>query len=50
MIQTVARRADGAVCVETEFKVVPLSPARFVEVAGIQELPKNWHDFLHGHA
>jgi acyl-coenzyme A thioesterase PaaI-like protein len=48
VVQTEARRADGTVCVETEFKVVPLSHARFTELAGIPLLPDNWRAFLSG--
>jgi len=48
VVVTEARRSDGAVCVETEFKVVPLSHARFAEVAGISQLPDNWQAFLTG--
>jgi acyl-CoA thioesterase FadM len=48
VVLTEARRSDGAVCVEAEFKVVPLSHARFTAVAGIQELPANWRAFLGG--
>lgn len=50
VVQTEARQGDGAVCVETEFKVVPLSHARFQEVAGIPEMPANWKAFLDGGA
>jgi len=46
IVLTEARRSDGVVCVETEFKVVPLSRSRVAEVAGITELPANWKDFL----
>ena len=48
LVQTEARRADGVVCVETEFKVVPLTPAKFAELAGIDQLPANWRAFLSG--
>lgn len=48
VVMTEARRSDGAVCVETEFKVVPLSHERFAEVAGLPELPPNWRAFLGG--
>jgi acyl-coenzyme A thioesterase PaaI-like protein len=46
VVQTEARRADGTVCVEADFKVVPLSRERLTEVAGIEQLPANWRDFL----
>lgn len=46
VVRAEARRADGALCVESEFKVVPLSPERFTQVAGIEELPANWRAFL----
>ena len=48
VVRTEARRADGALCVEAEFKVVPLSPERLTEVAGIEQLPANWRAFLSG--
>jgi acyl-CoA thioesterase FadM len=46
VVQTEAVRADGALCVEAEFKVIPLSQERLVEVAEIDELPANWRAFL----
>lgn len=49
VVQTEARRADGALCVEAEFKVVPLSPERLVQVAELEELPANWRAFLDGY-
>jgi acyl-coenzyme A thioesterase PaaI-like protein len=48
VVRTEARRADGAVCVEADFKVVPLSQERLAQVAGIRELPENWRAFLAG--
>lgn len=33
---------SGTLLVEAEFKVVPLSPERFVKIAGIDALPSNW--------
>lgn len=32
----------GTLLVEAHFKVVPLSPERFVDIAGIDGLPPNW--------
>jgi len=49
-VRAEARRADGAVCVEAEFKVVPLSPEKFAGIAGIAQLPENWRAFLSGSA
>jgi acyl-coenzyme A thioesterase PaaI-like protein len=46
LVSTEARRADGVLCVETEFKVVPLSREKFLELAGIEQLPSNWRAFL----
>jgi hypothetical protein len=56
-----ARRADtctcasaqrkcrcGTLCVEGEFKVVPLSAGRLTEIAGIDRLPENWRALLPG--
>jgi len=46
VVKTEARRSDGELCVEAEFKVVPLSQERFVQVAELEELPANWSAFL----
>lgn len=48
IVQTQARRSDGELCVEAEFKVVPLSVDKFKTIAGIPELPNNWQLFLSG--
>lgn len=48
LVRTEARRADGELCVEAEFKVVPLSVDKLRAVAGIPELPANWRIFLSG--
>ncbi|HXI20847.1 MAG TPA: hotdog fold domain-containing protein [Gemmatimonadales bacterium] len=48
LVQTEARRADGSICVEAQFKVLPLPPARLAGLAGLAELPDNWRDFLAG--
>jgi Uncharacterized protein, possibly involved in aromatic compounds catabolism len=45
-VRTEARRADGALCVEADFKVVPLSHEKLAEVAGIDGIPDNWRVFL----
>jgi acyl-CoA thioesterase FadM len=45
-VRTEARRPDGALCVEAEFKVVPLSAEKLAEVAGIEGIPENWRAFL----
>ncbi len=50
VVRTEARREDGKVCVEAEFKVVPLSPAKLASIAGLPELPANWRTFLSGDA
>ena len=50
VVHTEARRADGELCVEVEFKVVPLSREKLTAVAGIPELPANWQTFLSGAA
>ena len=47
-IWTEARLQDGTVCVEGEFKVVPLSQEKLKRVAGIEQLPANWRAFLSG--
>ena len=48
LVQTEARGPNGELCVEAQFKVVPLTHARFTEIAGIPELPANWRTFLTG--
>jgi acyl-coenzyme A thioesterase PaaI-like protein len=45
-VRTEARRPDGAVCVEADFKVVPLSQDRLAELAGSEGIPENWRVFL----
>jgi acyl-CoA thioesterase FadM len=45
-VHTEARRADGALCVEADLKVVPLSAKRLADVAGLDHLPDNWQAFL----
>jgi acyl-CoA thioesterase FadM len=48
IVRTEARRPDGAVCVEVDFKVVPLSGEKLVRIAGLETLPDNWRAFLSG--
>lgn len=50
IVRAEARRRDGELCVEAEFKVVPLSPEKLATVAGIEQLPANWRVFLSGSA
>jgi len=50
VVHAEARRADGELCVEAEFKVVPLTHEKFTAVAGIRALPANWRAFLSGAA
>ena len=37
---------SGGLLVRATFKVVSLSPERFVEVAGLDEFPEEWNKFL----
>jgi acyl-coenzyme A thioesterase PaaI-like protein len=46
VVHTEARLPDGKVCVEADFKVVPLSHGKLAAVAGLAELPANWKFFL----
>jgi acyl-coenzyme A thioesterase PaaI-like protein len=46
IVRTEARMADGSICVDGSFKVVPLSGKKFVEIAHLEELPENWRAFL----
>lgn len=41
-----ARRADGAVCVEGDFKVIPVSAEKLAQLTGVSEIPDNWKYFL----
>ena len=50
LVRIEARRADGTLCVEAEFKVVPIAPDRLVSLAGLGEIPANWQVFLSGGA
>lgn len=45
-VHTEARRADGELCTEAEFKVVPLKPQKLLQITGIETLPDNWARFL----
>jgi acyl-coenzyme A thioesterase PaaI-like protein len=45
-VHTEARRADGALCVESDFKVIPVSPEKLAELTGVSEIPENWQIFL----
>jgi acyl-coenzyme A thioesterase PaaI-like protein len=45
-VQTEARRPDDALCVEAEFKVVPLRTDKLLAIVGIDDLPDNWRQFL----
>lgn len=46
IVRTEAFRGDGALCVEVDFKVVPLSHDKLVAVAGVERIPDNWRIFL----
>lgn len=37
---------SGTLLLEAHFKVVPLSPEKFVKIAGIDALPANWEAFF----
>ena len=45
-VHTEARNPAGDLLTEGTFKVVPLSAARFVEVAGIEEIPEAWREMI----
>jgi len=45
-VRTEARNPAGELLTEGMFKVVPLTPERFVEVAGIEEIPEQWRCML----
>ena len=46
LVQTEARDENGKLLAEGKFEVLPLPPDKFKKVAGIDEIPKNWSDFL----
>ena len=46
IVATQAHRPDGELCVEAEFKVVPLPVDKLLSIAGLPELPANWQYFL----
>src|SRR5512143_1343187 len=39
-VRVEARRADGTLCVDGEFRVVPLSSEKLLAIAGIERLPE----------
>jgi len=45
-VRTEARNPAGELLTEGTFKVVPLTPDRFKEVAGIDEMPEQWRGML----
>lgn len=45
-VHTEARDAGGALCVECDFKVVPLTLEKLSRIAGLATLPDNWRVFL----
>ena len=47
-VHTEARNPAGELLTEGMFKVVPLTPDRFKEVAGIEEMPEEWRQMLEG--
>ena len=46
VVHTEARGEAGELLAEADFKVVPLTPERFKEVAGLAEIPENWRRLL----
>ena len=48
LVRGEASRGDGTICVQGEFKVVPLSAEKFTAIAGIDRMPDNWRAFLSG--
>ena len=46
LVHAEARDSDGRLLTEGAFKVVPLPPDRFLEIAGRDELPANWRELL----
>lgn len=46
VVRTEARDEKGRLLAEAKFEVVPLGLDKFKKVAGLEELPKNWSDFI----
>lgn len=45
-VHTEARNPAGDLLTEGTFKVVPLTAARFKEIAGIREIPASWREMV----
>ena len=45
-VRTEARNPAGELLTEGMFKVVPLTPERFKQVAGMEEIPEGWRAML----
>jgi len=45
-VHTEARDAASDLCVECDFKVVPLTPEKLTRIAGLADMPDNWRFFL----
>jgi hypothetical protein len=46
LVQSEARTTAGDLIVDGQFKLIPLSASRFMEVAKISSLPENWRKLL----
>ncbi len=46
VVQTTVHNDAGLLLVEASFKVVPLTPEKLKELAGLEELPENWRRLL----
>jgi len=46
VVHTEAHGEDGALLVAADFKVVPVSEERFLQITGLPEIPPNWRAFV----
>jgi hypothetical protein len=45
-VGTKALNERGELLAEGKFKVIPLPADKFQKITGIQEIPKNWRQFM----
>lgn len=50
IVETEARDQANMLLAKGHFKVVPLSPERLMEIAGLKQLPESWKQMLCHHA
>ena len=50
LVSSVAKDKSGGTYVKSKFKVLPITPQKFIEISGLNELPKNWGALLNKNA